>query len=186
MSILFEFIGDPDCVDALSLLWRQLIFVAFPLYYLQQTLLEDNLCSHVYRSFFQYCSRFLRFSGESELEKLEKVMHDSIIEIIKTRETKAMNEKEEEDRFGRDFLGLLLKAHHDTNSNQRISVDDVVDECKTFYLAGHESTASFLAWTVFLLAHHTDWQEEARKEVLQLFGKQTPNPDGIAKLKTVS
>ncbi|KAK9934968.1 hypothetical protein M0R45_022087 [Rubus argutus] len=129
--------------------------------------------------------RFLRFSSESEIEKLEKVIRDSIIEIIKTRETKAMNE-EEEDRFGRDFLGLLLKAHHDTNSNQRISVDDVVDECKTFYLAGHESTASFLAWTVFLLAHHTDWQEEARKEVLQLFGKQTPNPDGIAKLKTMS
>ena len=42
-----------------------------------------------------------------------------------------------------------------------------------------------LAWTVFLLALHTDWQEEARKEVLQLFGKQTPNLDGIGKLTTV-
>ncbi|KAK9932879.1 hypothetical protein M0R45_020100 [Rubus argutus] len=75
----------------------------------------------------------------------------------------------EEDSFGTDFLGLLLKAHHDANQNQRISVDDLVDDCKTIYFALHK-----------------DWQEEARKEVLQLFGKQNPNPDGISKLKTMS
>ncbi|KAL6186719.1 hypothetical protein ACLB2K_042838 [Fragaria x ananassa] len=39
---------------------------------------------------------------------------------------------------------------------------------------------------ILLLALRTDWQEEARKEVLQLFGKHTPNPDGLAKLKTMS
>jgi hypothetical protein len=38
--------------------------------------------------------------------------------------------------------------------------------------------------TVFVLALHTDWQEEARKEVLQSFGQQNPNPEGISKLKT--
>ncbi|VVA24177.1 PREDICTED: cytochrome P450 [Prunus dulcis] len=43
-----------------------------------------------------------------------------------------------------------------------------------------------LAWTVFLLALNTDWQAEARKEVLQLFGRQNPNPDGLSKLKTMS
>ncbi|KAB2633187.1 cytochrome P450 CYP749A22-like [Pyrus ussuriensis x Pyrus communis] len=68
----------------------------------------------------------------------------------------------------------------------RISVDDLVDECKTFYIAGQETTNTLLAWTVFLLALHTNWQEEARKEVIELFGKQTPNLDGITKLKTMS
>ncbi|KAK9932400.1 hypothetical protein M0R45_019639 [Rubus argutus] len=33
---------------------------------------------------------------------------------------------------------------------------------------------------------HPDWQEKARNEVLQLFGKETRNPDGLAKLKTMS
>ena len=112
-------------------------------------------------------------------------MRDSILEIVKKREHEAMTMSAEEESFGNDFLGLLLKAHHDVNVNQRITVDDLVDECKTFYIAGQETTNSLLAWTVFLLALHTDWQEEARKEVLQLFGKQTPNPDGISKLKTV-
>jgi PHYB activation tagged suppressor 1 len=91
----------------------------------------------------------------------------------------------EENKFGNDFLGLLLKAHHGADDNQRISVDELIDECKIFYFAGHETTNALLAWTIFLLALHPDWQEEARNEVLQSFGKQTPNPDGLAKLKTV-
>lgn len=94
--------------------------------------------------------------------------------------------KGEEESFGSDFLGILLQAHHDANENQRISVDSVVDECKTFYFTGQETTNTLLTWTVFLLAIHTDWQEEARKEVLSLFGQQhSQNPDEIAKLKTV-
>ncbi|KAK9934973.1 hypothetical protein M0R45_022092 [Rubus argutus] len=130
-------------------------------------------------------SNFFKTSDDIEADKLEKGIHDSIIDMVKKREQKAMTLSEEGESFGSDFLGLLLKAHHDANDNQRITVDDLVDECKTFYFAGQETTNSLLAWTVFLLALHTDWQEEARKEVLQLFGKQTPNPDGIAKLKTM-
>ncbi|PRQ40588.1 putative cytochrome P450 [Rosa chinensis] len=68
----------------------------------------------------------------------------------------------------------------------RISIDDIVDECKSFYFAGQETVNTLLSWTVFLLALHNDWQEEARKEVLQLFGKETPNPNDLSKLKTMS
>ena len=76
---------------------------------------------------------------------------------------------EEVGSFGNDFLQLLVKAYHDANSSPKISIQDLVDECKTFYFAGQETTNSLLAWTVLLLAIHTDWQEEARKEVLNLF-----------------
>ena len=87
--------------------------------------------------------------------------------------------------FGDDFLQLLVEAHHDANASLKISIEDLADECKTFYIAGQETTCTLLAWTIFLLAIHTDWQEKARKEALKLFGQQNPNPDGIAKLKTV-
>jgi PHYB activation tagged suppressor 1 len=93
---------------------------------------------------------------------------------------------EKEDFFGIDYLGLLLKAHHNADDGSKISVDDVIDQSRQIYFARQETTNGSLAWTVFLLALHPDWQEEARKEVLQLFGKQNPNADGIAKLKTVS
>ena len=91
-----------------------------------------------------------------------------------------------EDQFGCDFIGLLLKAHHSADERSKISVDDIIDQCRQFYFAGQETTNGLLAWTVFLLAMHPDWQEKARKEVIQIFGKQNPNPDGISKLKTVS
>ncbi|PRQ48457.1 putative 11-oxo-beta-amyrin 30-oxidase [Rosa chinensis] len=55
-----------------------------------------------------------------------------------------------------------------------------------FTLLDKRPQNTLLSWTIFLLALHTDWQEQARKEVLQLFGKETPNPDGLSKLKTMS
>ena len=39
---------------------------------------------------------------------------------------------EEVGSFGNDFLQLLVKAYHDANSSPKISIKDLVDECKTF------------------------------------------------------
>ncbi|CAN1795310.1 Cytochrome P450 CYP749A22 [Linum perenne] len=86
-----------------------------------------------------------------------------------------------------DFLGLLLKAYTDTDTKNSITLDDMVDECKTFYVAGHETTTSSLTWTVFLLAVHSEWQEKAREQVVQLFGKdKSPTPDGISRLSILT
>ncbi|XP_050374812.1 cytochrome P450 CYP749A22-like [Argentina anserina] len=129
-------------------------------------------------------SMLYKTSDEKESEKLEKGIKDTILEIVKKREGEAVTG--EEASFGTDFLGVLLKAHHNADNKQMISGNELVEECKTFYFAGQETTNSLLVWTVFLLALHPDWQEEGRKEVLQLFGKQPPSPGGLAKLKTMS
>ncbi|KAA8524080.1 hypothetical protein F0562_010489 [Nyssa sinensis] len=110
-------------------------------------------------------------------------MRDSIIGIIKQRERAANGEV---DNFGTDFLGLLMKANHDADEDNRITVDEVADECKNFYFAAHETTATLLSWTILLLAIHTDWQEKARQEVLKLFGQQHPNSEGIGRLKMMN
>jgi PHYB activation tagged suppressor 1 len=85
-----------------------------------------------------------------------------------------------------DFLQKLIEANREDDENKWISVDEMVDECKTFYFAGHETTTSLLGWTIFLLATHKDWQHKARTEVLDLFGQTNPNSDGIPRLKIVS
>lgn len=87
--------------------------------------------------------------------------------------------------YGNDFLGLLLTAMHDVDENKKITFDNVIAECKTFYSAGFETLSSLLAWTVFLLAIHTDWQQEARKEVLDTLGDRDPDFNGTTKLKKV-
>lgn len=130
-----------------------------------------------------FFSKLWKTNDELESEKLENGIRDAVLEIIRKREEKV--KAGELDDLGNDFLGLLVKASHSDDKSRRITITDLVDECKTFYIAGHDTTNTMLTWTVFLLAIHPDWQDEARKEVLNVFGNQDPDPDGIAKLKTV-
>ena len=53
------------------------------------------------------------------------------MEIIKKREEKVMTG--EGSSFGDDFRQLLVEVHHDANASLKISIEDLVDECKTFY-----------------------------------------------------
>uniref|UniRef100_A0A2P2K1X8 Uncharacterized protein MANES_05G111200 n=2 Tax=Rhizophora mucronata TaxID=61149 RepID=A0A2P2K1X8_RHIMU len=129
-------------------------------------------------------SWILRNGDDIEADKLEKGIHESILRLLKKREEKALSKGI--DDYGSDFFGLLVKAYHDDDVSKRISIEDIVDECKTVYIAGQETTNVLLSWTMLLLAVHTDWQEEARNEVLRTFGQQTPSPDGISKLKIMS
>ncbi|KAG4156936.1 hypothetical protein ERO13_D02G029800v2 [Gossypium hirsutum] len=106
-----------------------------------------------------------------EAEELAKGIQDYVSKIVKTREDKVV--KGEADNFGIDFLGLLLDLN-------------LVDECKTFYFAGQDTVNSLLAWMVLLLASHGDWQEKASREVIEIFGNQYPNSEGLSKLKIMT
>ncbi|KAG8366487.1 hypothetical protein BUALT_Bualt17G0085100 [Buddleja alternifolia] len=128
--------------------------------------------------------KILMSKDDIESDKVEKSLRDSIVSLIRTREEKV--NAGELDNFGSDFLGSLLKLHHDLDPKSRISVDEIVDECKVFYLAGHETTSSLLSWIVLLLSIYPDWQEKARIEVLQLFGKENPTAEGIARTKILT
>ncbi|KAI3850664.1 hypothetical protein MKW98_030724 [Papaver atlanticum] len=141
--------------------------------------------------------------GSSYLEG--KNMFEMLTDLVKLGSTASSNsffkirlpffEKEEmmknrelSDGYGRDYLSLLLNANKDADELKRISIQDMVDECKTMYFAGHETTASLLTWTCLLLAIHTDWQDKARKEVIGLMGEKSQILDEkcIAKLKIVN
>ncbi|KAG8499827.1 hypothetical protein CXB51_006549 [Gossypium anomalum] len=119
-----------------------------------------------------------------ESEELAKEIQDCVMKIVKKREDKVVNG--EADSFGNDFLGLLINAYHDSDKNNKLSMEDLVDECKTFYFAGQDTVNALLAWTVLLLAIHGDWQDKARREVIGIFGNQNPQPEDIAKLKTMT
>ncbi|KAL6192913.1 hypothetical protein ACLB2K_033999 [Fragaria x ananassa] len=148
------------------------------------TKLSSLLFRNSYKIRFPGISKLFKSRDEIEADKVEKDIRSSILKIVKKREKEAAVSGKG-DWFGSDFLGLLLKAHHDADERSKISVDDIIDQCRAFYFAGQETTNGLLAWTVFLLALHPDWQEKARKEVTQIFGKQNPNPDGIAKPKLI-
>uniref|UniRef100_A0A7N0ZS13 Cytochrome P450 n=1 Tax=Kalanchoe fedtschenkoi TaxID=63787 RepID=A0A7N0ZS13_KALFE len=132
-------------------------------------------------------SQLLNDGDETEAEKLEKGIRDLVIKVIRSREQMGVGgEAAQAGGYGEDFLGRLVKSHHDPDKSKRITLDDVVDECKTFYMAGHETTNNALAWAMLLLATHEDWQERARKEVIQTLGQDEPSSEGVTRLKTLT
>ncbi|KAH6762952.1 hypothetical protein C2S52_020385 [Perilla frutescens var. hirtella] len=164
---------------------------AFGTSYLEGTKIFDMLLKlavlisrNMHKINFFGIRKIIRTRDNVEADKIEQLLHDSIMEIVKKRQDEVKTG--EADSFGNDFLGSLLKAHHDKDPKNQISAVEIMDECKIFYFAGQETTYSLLSWTILLLAIHTDWQDKARKEVLQLFGGENPNAEGLAGLKTVN
>lgn len=124
----------------------------------------------------------LKSRDDIEAEKLEKGIKSSILELVRRREGANNGEYE---HFGRDYLGQLMKITLESDTTKRITLEQMIDEIKAVYGAGHLTTTSLLSWCVFLLAIHTDWQEKARFEAFQIFGKRNPTSDGLGRLKTV-
>ncbi|CAN0927110.1 Cytochrome P450 CYP749A22, partial [Linum grandiflorum] len=132
-------------------------------------------------------SKMYRTRDEVEAERLHREMKDLVIGMVKEREHAASTGVVVKAgyEYGTDFLGLLVKSYHD--ESKEVSVDNVVDECKTFYVAGQHPTNFLLSWAAFLLSVHTNWQEEARNEVVSQFGRdRIPDSDGISKLKVLT
>nr|GMD13252.1 cytochrome P450 CYP749A22-like [Ipomoea batatas] len=79
----------------------------------------------------------------------------------------------------------LLVANQESKNSIKISIEEVADEYKAFCYVGCVATTSLLGWAIHKLSRDKNLQERARTEVIQMFGCQNPNLDGIAKLKIV-
>jgi cytochrome P450 len=75
-----------------------------------------------------------------------------------------------------DFLSMLLDAE-DEETGEKMSDQMVKDQVKTFLIAGHETTATTLGWTFYLLAKYPEADRRGHEEVDQLLGGRKPGPD---------
>lgn len=82
---------------------------------------------------------------------------------------------------GDDLVGRMLQTRH-PETGAPMSDDELVDNLGTFLLAGHETTAKALTWTIYLLARAPEWQERVRDEVEAVTGGRAVTADDIAKL----
>ncbi|SHE56088.1 Cytochrome P450 [Loktanella atrilutea] len=69
-----------------------------------------------------------------------------------------------EDGTAPDDLATKIMTTADPETGQTFDVDQMVDQVAIFFLAGHETSAAALAWTLYLLALHPDWQDRVAKE----------------------
>ena len=120
-------------------------------------------------------SNSLAFKQTLKARVLGKEIDDLLLSIINERKRSLV---EGEDHH--DLLGMLLKA-----DKGKFTATELVDECKTFFFAGHETTALALTWTLMLLAIHPEWQETIRDEIRQVIGDSEIEYNKLAGLKKV-
>ncbi|EFJ22839.1 hypothetical protein SELMODRAFT_104195 [Selaginella moellendorffii] len=109
-----------------------------------------------------------------QLWEVQKELDAILLGLVKDRRKSAS--------YGRDLLGLMLEQSQD---NPAFKDDKLVGECKTFYIAGQETTATLLTWAMYLLSQHREWQDRARKEVLEVCKEDEINAEALNKLKLV-
>lgn len=90
--------------------------------------------------------------------------------------------------YGNDLLGMLLNEMQRPKREDGLSLNLqlIMDECKTFFFAGHETTALLLTWTIMLLATNPNWQHKLRAQINQVCNGATPTLDDLSQLTLVS
>jgi cytochrome P450 len=80
-----------------------------------------------------------------------------------------------------DLLGRLLAAR-DPDTGAGPDDAELRAQVLLFLLAGHETTATALTFTLHLLGHHPQAQQRVRDEVRQMVGDRTPTAEDAASL----
>jgi cytochrome P450 len=91
---------------------------------------------------------------------------DGIVDGIVARKRAAAN------RDGADLLSSLLSAQDENGST--FSNEQLVDEVRTIFLAGHETTALALTYTLHLLSENPQAQEKLQQELESVLGAKPP------------
>ncbi len=80
-----------------------------------------------------------------------------------------------------DLLDLLLEAR-DEETGRAMRDDELVHNLATFILAGHETTAVALTWTLWLLAKYPDVQDRVAAEVQATVGSDAITAQHVERL----
>ncbi|KAJ9554023.1 hypothetical protein OSB04_018068 [Centaurea solstitialis] len=117
-------------------------------------------------------SMFLPTKSNKRMKEIDQKVRASIRSII-NRRVVAMKAKENSND---DLLGILLNSNYEEtkqgmHKNSGLSIEEVIEECRLFYLTGQETTRDLLVWAMILLGQYTYWQARARDEVNMIFNE---------------
>ncbi|GJM93839.1 hypothetical protein PR202_ga10430 [Eleusine coracana subsp. coracana] len=128
---------------------------------------------------------FLPTKNNRRMREIGREICKDLHAIVGKREKAIKNGETNND----DLLGLLLESNTRQSNgkvNLGMTTEDIIEECKLFYFAGMETTSVLLTWTLIVLSMHPEWQDRAREEVLNQFGRTRPDFDSLSRLKIVT
>ncbi|MBZ7946732.1 cytochrome P450 [Campylobacter sp. RM9939] len=102
--------------------------------------------------------------GDRKRAKAGDTIRQVLSDIIKPRYEAVSSG--ESGKFEDILSSLLLVV--DSQTNQRFSFEEILDQVAMIFLAGHETTASSLTWTLYLLSLYPKEQQKAYEEIIQI------------------
>ena len=102
------------------------------------------------------------------IRRLEKIIYRIIAQ------------KRAENRDTGDLLSMLLAVQDEDGS--RMTDKQLRDETITLFLAGHETTANALSWTIWLLAQNPEAENKFHEELHSVLAGRAPNVEDISRL----
>jgi cytochrome P450 len=99
--------------------------------------------------------------GRTRMHHAEAELRQGVRDLLQERRSSASRHD--------DLMQRLMDARNPDNG-QPMSDEMLIDNLLTFFLAGHETTAKALTWTLYLLARSPEWCERVRAEVGRVVG----------------
>jgi len=124
----------------------------------------------------------IRILGDKKRKGAGKTIRNTLASIIRPRYNDMENNKVDQKH---DILSSLLKVINQS-TGKPFSFKEILDQISMLFLAGHETTASSLTWTLYLLALYPEYQEEAYQEVASIYKREKLSIDEVKKLTFVT
>ncbi len=102
------------------------------------------------------------------------------VQVLSNRIQRFIDERRNNPIERNDFLSILLQARDE--DGKPMSDEQVLAECLTLFGAGHETTATALSWTWYLLCRHPESYQKVQQEVDSVLQGRTPTYADLARL----
>lgn len=83
-----------------------------------------------------------------------------------------------------DDLATKIMTTPDPQTGKGFTPGEMVDQVAIFFLAGHETSASALAWALWLLAAAPEWQDRVAAEAREVLRGDSPDLSAVSRLKS--
>jgi len=105
-----------------------------------------------------------------EFHRALETIDSVVLDLIRARQAA----RSSGEQLRGDLLDMLLDAE-DAETGERMTDQEVLDEVKTVFAAGHETTANALTWTWLLLSEHPEVGEKLVAELDTVLGGRAPD-----------
>jgi cytochrome P450 len=117
--------------------------------------------------------RWLPRPGRTAQRQAVHMLRSSVAEMLR---------EQRDNPGGRDDLMHRLMQARDPDTGAPMTDEQLIDNLLTFYLAGHETTAKALTWTLYLLARSPEWTSVLKDEIARVTGGAPVAAEHIDKL----